>query len=186
MQITTYPINGPLLIQPKVYGDHRGYFIETFNRKKFREATGLDLEFVQDNESRSNYGVLRGLHFQRPPWAQAKLVRVIEGKVQDVVVDIREDSPTFGQHISVILSGENKHQFFVPRGFAHGFAVLSESAIFAYKVDNYYAPDHDAGIRFDDPELGIAWMLPEGELRLSEKDGSLPGFAEYRRMVDSG
>jgi dTDP-4-dehydrorhamnose 3,5-epimerase len=161
------------IIEPSVFGDDRGYFLESFNLEKFEENV-YPIKFVQDNESKSSRGVLRGLHFQKPPFAQAKLVRCIEGKVMDVAVDIRKGSPTYGKHVSVELSGENKRQLFVPRGFAHGFSVLSESAVFAYKVDNTYAPESDSGIRFDDQELDIDWGITNEEVLLSVKDKNLP------------
>ncbi len=161
-------------IEPKVFGDERGYFLETFRVDAFEQQTGIKTTFVQDNESRSSYGVLRGLHYQLPPYAQSKLVRVIEGKVLDIAVDIRTGSPTFGQHVSAELSADNKHQLFIPRGFAHGFVVLSETAIFSYKVDNYYSPECDRGIQFNDPQLGIDWQLDSEQLLLSEKDKHQP------------
>ena len=159
MKFTSQPIPDVVLIEPTVHGDNRGYFIETFRQDLLEEAIGYQVNFIQDNESKSTKGVLRGLHYQLPPYTQAKLVRVIEGSVLDVAVDIRKSSPTFGQHVTVELTAENKHQLFVPHGFAHGFLVLSDSAIFAYKVDNYYAPEHDRGIAFDDAKLGIDWHL---------------------------
>lgn len=164
------------IIEPSVFGDHRGYFLESFNLKKFEEHI-YPIKFVQDNESKSSRGVLRGLHFQKPPFNQAKLVRCIEGKVMDVAVDVRKGSPTYGKHVAVELSGENKRQLFVPRGFAHGFSVLSETAVFAYKVDNTYAPDYDFGIRWNDSDLGINWGLTAEEVKLSEKDKNLTFFA---------
>ena len=160
------------IIEPSVFIDDRGYFTESFNLEKFEENIG-PIKFVQDNESRSYKGVLRGLHFQTPPFAQAKLVRCIEGNVMDVAVDIRNGSPTYGMHVSVELSGQNKKQLFIPRGFAHGFLVLSESAVFAYKVDNAYAPSFDAGIKFNDKELDIDWVLSDEEIQLSAKDKNL-------------
>ena len=166
-----------IIIEPTVFGDDRGYFLESYNKKAFEENIG-SVNFVQDNESKSSKGVLRGLHFQKPPFAQAKLVRCIEGSVLDVAVDIRKGSPTYGKHVTVKLSGENKRQLFVPRGFAHGFAVLSETAIFAYKVDNTYAPEHDAGIKYDDKELNIDWGITEEEIQLSEKDKNLSFFKD--------
>lgn len=169
-----------ILLKPKVHGDERGYFVETFQRETFEKATGYAVDFCQDNESRSSKGVLRGLHFQLPPFAQSKLVRVIEGEVLDVAVDIRRGSPTFGQHVAVRLSGENKHQLFIPRGFAHGFVVLSDTATFAYKVDNYYSPECDAGIAFDDPVLGVDWLLPHSELQLSAKDQKQPLLSQLQ------
>lgn len=179
MDIQKFDIEDLLLITPKVFGDERGYFFESFNKKRFEEAVGETVDFIQDNESKSSYGVLRGLHFQRPPFNQAKLVRVIEGEVLDVAVDLRVDSPTFGQHQSVILTSKDKHQFFVPRGFAHGFLVLSETATFAYKVDNDYAPTHDDGIIYNSESLGIDWMIVEKDIQLSGKDKNLPTFAQY-------
>ena len=165
------------IIEPSVFGDHRGYFLESFNLDKFEENI-YSIKFVQDNESKSFKGVLRGLHFQKPPFDQAKLVRCIEGKVMDVAVDIRKGSPTYGKHITVELSGDNKRQLFIPRGFAHGFAVLSECAIFAYKVDNTYAPEFDSGIKYDDKELNIDWGLNEEEIQLSVKDENLSFFKD--------
>ena len=179
METQRFDIEGLLLIKPKVFGDERGYFFESFNKKKFEEIIGYKVSFVQDNESKSNYGVLRGLHFQRPPFTQAKLVRVIEGKVLDVAVDLRKNSLTYGQYQSVILSSENKHQFFVPRGFAHGFVVLSKTATFAYKVDNDYAPSHDSGILYNSESLGVNWMIDEESIKLSNKDIKLQTFTEY-------
>ena len=166
------------IIEPSVFGDNRGYFLESFNLEKFEENV-YPIKFVQDNESKSSKGVLRGLHFQKPPFAQAKLVRCIEGKVLDVVVDIRKNSKTYGQHIAVELSGENKKQVFIPKGFAHGFVVLSDSATFAYKVDNTYAPASDAGIHWNDTSLNIQWTINESEILVSEKDSKLPFFSEF-------
>ena len=178
MKFVNTPIEGLVIIEPTVFEDDRGYFSESYNKKKFEKAI-CEISFVQDNESKSSRGVLRGLHFQKPPYAQAKLVRCIEGKVLDVAVDIRDGSDTYGQHVIVELSGENKKQVFIPRGFAHGFLVLSESAIFAYKVDNSYAPTHDAGIRWDDSLLNIQWGVSESEVLVSEKDAKLPFFLEF-------
>ncbi|WP_272152031.1 dTDP-4-dehydrorhamnose 3,5-epimerase [Tenacibaculum aiptasiae] len=161
-----------VIIEPKVFGDSRGYFLESYNKKEF-EKNVVATEFLQDNESKSSKGVLRGLHFQKPPFEQAKLVRCIKGKVLDVAVDIRKGSPTYGKHVAVELSEDNKRQLFVPRGFAHGFVVLSENAIFAYKVDNWYAPDHDSGIMWNDSDLNIDWMISSDEVLLSEKDKNL-------------
>jgi dTDP-4-dehydrorhamnose 3,5-epimerase len=166
------------IIESSVFGDERGYFLESFNLEKFKENI-YSINFVQDNESKSSKGVLRGLHFQKPPFEQAKLVRCIEGTVIDVAVDIRRGSPTYGKHVAIELSGENKRQLFVPRGFAHGFSVLSESAVFAYKVDNRYAPAFDAGIRYDDKELNIDWGLPEEDVQLSVKDENLSFFKDF-------
>ena len=169
MNIITTEIEGLLILEPKVFGDERGYFFESFSQREFEEKVCKTI-FVQDNESKSGYGVLRGLHFQKPPFEQAKLVRVVKGKVLDVAVDIREDSPTFGKHVSVELSEENKRQMFVPRGFAHGFVVLSEEAIFQYKCDNYYMPQAEGGILWNDPVLNIDWKIPMEDVILSEKD----------------
>ena len=167
-----------VIIEPKVYGDERGYFVETFRQDKLEEFLGFALDFCQDNESKSSRGVLRGLHYQLHPAAQTKLVRVIQGRVLDVAVDIREGSPTFGQHVAVELSAENKRQLFVPRGFAHGFLVLEDETIFAYKVDNYYSPENDRGMAFDDPKIGIDWGMSTDSLNLSEKDTKQPFFAD--------
>ena len=159
-----------LIIEPKVFGDARGYFLESFNAKEFAEKTGLNINFVQDNESMSSYGVMRGLHFQNPPYTQSKLVRCVKGAVLDVAVDIRKGSPTYGKHVSVELTEDNHRQFFVPRGFAHGFAVLSETAVFQYKCDNFYAPQADGGISILDESLGIDWKIPTDKALLSDKD----------------
>lgn len=174
MKIIKTNIPEVLIIEPKVYGDDRGYFSEVFKKKLFEEHTGYPVHFTQINESKSCYGVLRGLHFQKPPMAQAKLVRVIEGKVLDIAVDIRKDSPTFGQYVATELSAENKMQMFIPRGFAHGFVVLSETASFFYQVDNDYSPENEGGIAFDDPDLNIDWKIPVDQILLSEKDKVLP------------
>jgi len=165
------------IIEPSVFGDNRGYFLESFNLEEF-EQNVCPIKFVQDNESKSTKGVLRGLHFQTPPFHQAKLVRCIEGRVMDVAVDIRKGSPTYGAHVAIELSGENKKQLFVPRGFAHGFSVLSETAVFAYKVDNTYAPEYDAGIKYDDKDLNINWGLAEEVVQLSEKEKNLSCFKD--------
>lgn len=178
MEFLKQSIPDVVLIRPKVHGDHRGYFVETFRHDTLEEALGYEVTFFQDNESKSTKGVLRGLHFQLPPFAQSKLVRVIEGEVLDVAVDIRQGSPTFGQHVAVRLTGENKHQLFIPRGFAHGFLVLSDTATFAYKVDKYYSPECDRGLAFNDPALGIDWGLPSDQLKVSEKDLKQPRLAE--------
>jgi dTDP-4-dehydrorhamnose 3,5-epimerase len=177
MVFLSTPFPGLFLIEPKVLGDSRGYFFESFQQAEFEKAIG-PVEFIQDNESKSGYGVLRGLHFQKPPYTQAKLVRCIVGSIQDVVVDLRKNSQTYKQSFAIELSVVNKLQLFIPRGFAHGFVVLSEEAIFSYKVDNFYSPTHDFGIRFDDPELNIDWKLPAEKLKLSEKDRVLPLLAE--------
>lgn len=175
-----------VLVKPQVFGDGRGYFVETFRQDKFEQAVGYKVYFCQDNESRSSKGVLRGLHFQLPPAAQSKLVRVIEGKILDVAVDIRQGSPTNGQYVSAKLSAENKHQLFVPRGFAHGFVVLSETAVFAYKVDNYYSPENDRGLAFDDAILNIDWLLSKEQLKLSEKDQKQPKLADLKLSFEYG
>lgn len=186
MEFIKQTIEDIILIKPQVFGDDRGYFVETFRQDKFEEAIGHKVDFIQDNESKSTKGVFRGLHFQLPPYAQSKLVRVIEGKVLDVAVDIRTGSPTFGQYVMAELSAENKHQLFVPRGFAHGFVVLSDTAIFAYKVDNYYSPECDRGLAFDDPQLNIDWQLPKEQLKLSEKDQKQPGLSEIEGCFKYG
>ncbi len=162
------------ICKPTIHGDSRGYFVEVFREDKLEEFLGFKINFVQDNESESLHGVLRGLHYQLPPFAQTKLVRVTKGRVLDVAVDIRKDSPTFGKHVAVELSGEDKYQLFIPKGFAHGFVVLSEYAVLAYKVDNYYSKEHDRGIIFDDPTIAIDWKLPLDKLKLSSKDKLQP------------
>ena len=171
-----------ILIKPTVREDNRGFFLETFRQDLFEEALGYKVNYIQDNESKSTKGVLRGLHYQLPPFSQIKLVRVIDGRVLDVSVDIRKSSPTFGQHVAVELTAENKHQLFIPSGFAHGFVLLSDSAIFAYKVDNYYAPEHDRGIAFDDKDLAINWKLPREHLQLSDRDKSNPTLANAKEL----
>ena len=169
-----------LIIKPKVFDDSRGYFAETYRQKELNNALGFEVNFCQDNENISKKGVLRGLHFQLPPFAQSKLVRVTEGEVLDVVVDIRQDSPTFGKHISEIISSSNMYQLFIPRGFAHGFVVLSDRALFSYKVDNYYSYNSESWIFFDDPSLGIDWKLPPDQLILSKKDLKQPLFKQIK------
>ena len=166
-------IEGVFVIEPRVFNDARGYFFEAWKREEFQTHVG-DVEFIQDNESKSSQGVLRGLHYQKGSLSQAKLVRVIKGRVLDVAVDLRKSSPTFGKHVMVELSDENKRQFFIPRGFAHGFLVLSDEAIFTYKVDNPYAPQCDAGIRWNDPDLGIEWPIDPVKVQTSEKDLKQP------------
>ena len=178
MEVIKTAIEGVYVIEPKVFGDARGYFFESFSEREFQEKVG-DIRFVQDNESMSKYGVMRGLHFQRPPYAQSKLVRCVKGKVIDVAVDIRKGSPTYGQHVAVLLTEENHRQFFIPQGFAHGFAVLSEQAVFQYKCDNFYHPDADGGISILDESLGIDWGLTMEEALLSEKDTKHPKLAEF-------
>ena len=169
MEVIKTAIEGLVIIEPRIFKDARGYFFESFSQKEFNEKV-MPINFVQDNESMSSYGVMRGLHYQKMPYTQSKLVRCVKGAVLDVAVDIRKGSPTFGQHVAVELTEENHRQFFVPRGFAHGFAVLSETAIFQYKCDNFYAPQADAGIQLMDEELGIDWRIPTAEALLSEKD----------------
>ena len=178
MEIIKTEIEGLLIIEPTVYGDERGYFFESFNEREFREKSGFKVRFVQDNESKSCYGVVRGLHFQRPPHAQSKLVRVVEGEVLDVAVDIRKNSPTYGKHVAVRLSAESHRQFFLPKGMAHGFSVLSETAVFQYKCDDFYAPDCEGAIAWDDPDLGIDWLIPADKVVLSEKDKKHPRMRE--------
>ena len=179
MRVEQTPLKDCFIIHEKVHGDARGYFIETYNSRDFKAATGLDIEFVQDNQSRSTKGVLRGLHMQRGAAAQAKLVRVLEGSVLDVAVDLRKGSPSFGQHFAIELTADNNKQFYVPAGFAHGFVVLSEYATFFYKVDKFYEPGNEVGIMYNDADLNIDWRLPISELIFSEKDKTLGSFAEY-------
>lgn len=173
MKVITSDIEGVCILEPKIFGDERGYFFESFSGRDFTEQV-CNTTFVQDNQSKSCYGVLRGLHYQLPPFSQSKLVRVISGRVLDVAVDIRRGSPTFGKHVSVELTGENHRQLFIPRGFAHGFVVLSEEAVFQYKCDNYYAPQSEGALAFNDPALGIDWIVPAEKLILSEKDKRHP------------
>jgi dTDP-4-dehydrorhamnose 3,5-epimerase len=173
-----------VIIEPVVHGDSRGYFSETFRADQLQQALGYKVNFVQDNESKSSYGILRGLHYQLPPYAQSKLVRVISGRVLDVAVDIRRGSPTFAQHVSVELSDVNRHQLFIPRGFAHGFVVLSDEALFSYKVDNYYSPECDRGMMFNDPELAIDWQMEQSILKLSEKDTKQPPLSKVKDFFD--
>ena len=175
-----------VICEPTVHGDQRGYFVETFRDDKLSEFLGFDIKFIQDNESKSSRGVLRGLHYQLAPAAQTKLVRVIQGRVLDVAVDIRRGSPTFGEHVAVELSSENKRQLLVPCGFAHAFVVLEDDTIFAYKVDNYYSPQNDRGIAFDDKNLGIEWMIAQDELNLSLKDKEQPKLHETNDLFDYG
>jgi len=179
-------IEDVVIIEPKIHGDDRGYFVETFREDKLEEFLGYKINFCQDNESKSSKGVLRGLHYQLPPFAQTKLVRVIQGIVLDVAVDIRKGSPTFGKHISVELSSENKKQLLVPRGFAHAFVVLEDNTVFAYKVDNYYSPECDRGILFSDTALNIDWILNIDELNLSAKDKVQPKLAETNDLFEYG
>ena len=179
MNIIKTDIEGVIIVEPRVFGDARGYFFESYNARDFREQSGIDVTFIQDNESCSSYGVVRGLHFQKPPYAQSKLVRVVEGTVLDVAVDIRKGSATYGKHVSVELSADNKRQLFLPKGMAHGFAVLSERAVFQYKCDEYYHPESEGAIAWDDPTLAIDWRLPKEAVLLSEKDSHHPKFNEF-------
>ena len=183
MELIKTPLQDCVLLSPAVFNDSRGYFFESFNKSKFQELTGLEVDFVQDNQSFSSYGVLRGLHFQKGEHAQAKLVRVLKGEVLDVAIDLRPASPTFGKQFSVVLSEENKLQLFIPRGFAHGFAVISEHAEFFYKCDNYYNKESEGGLLFNDPELNIDWNIPESKILVSEKDLLNPTFNSYRNSL---
>ena len=178
MKIIKTQIDGLLIIEPRVFGDERGYFFESYSERDFTDAVG-SVKFLQANESKSRYGVLRGLHFQKEPYAQAKLVRVVSGGVLDVAVDIRKGSPTFGQHFSVELTGENHRQFFIPKGIAHGFCVLSEDVVFQYKCDEFYHPEAEGGIAWNDPDLAIDWRLPAADLILSPKDLHHPFIRDY-------
>lgn len=178
MKFTETEIEGVWIIEPRVFDDDRGYFFESFNAKNFEEATGIQPNFVQDNQSFSGRGVLRGMHYQLNPMSQAKLVQVLEGEVQDVAVDIRKGSPTFGKYVSVILNSENRKQLYIPRGFAHGFLVLSKTAVFAYKCDNFYSKSDEGGLLYNDPTVNIKWELDESEFVLSEKDAVSPTLNE--------
>lgn len=188
MNIIETPLKGALIIEPKVFNDARGYFFESFSQREFDEKVapifGHKVQFVQDNESMSSYGVMRGLHFQRPPYTQSKLLRCVRGKVLDVAVDIRKGSPTYGQHLAVELSEENKRQFFISRGFAHGFAVLSETAVFQYKCDEFYHPESDGGINILDSSLDIDWRIPVEKALLSEKDTKHPLLKDFDSPFD--
>lgn len=177
MNIIKTAIEGLVVIEPRVFGDSRGYFFESYNARDFAQVA--DITFVQDNESRSCYGVVRGLHFQKPPYAQSKLVRVVEGRVLDVAVDIRRNSPTYGQHVAIELTADNHRQLFLPQGMAHGFAVLSETAVFQYKCDNFYHPESEGAIAWNDPTLAIDWHLPAADVILSDKDKNHPSFHEF-------
>ena len=181
MEVIETGFEGLKVIKPQVFGDNRGFFMETYNESRYREA-GIDYQFVQDNMSSSTYGVVRGLHFQRPPYTQAKLVQVIEGRVLDVAVDLRHGSATYGKWYSVELTGENRWQFMIPRGFAHGFAVLSERAVFSYKCDNLYNPQSEGGVRFDDPDLNIDWKIDLGQAVTSDKDKQHPYFRDMEKI----
>lgn len=182
MKFIKSALEGVYIIEPKLIGDERGWFAETFRSDLFKKNIG-EIDFIQDNESLSGRGVVRGLHYQLPPFAQAKLVRVVEGRVIDVAVDIREGSPTFGQHVAVELSDANRRQLFIPRGFAHGFSVLSELARLQYRVDNSYAPNHEGGVAFNDPTLGIDWVVDESEMVLSDKDRAQPLLKDAKLFV---
>ncbi len=186
MNFTRTNIPDVVIVEPKVHGDKRGYFIETYRADKLEAFLGYKINFCQDNESKSSRGVLRGLHYQLHPAAQTKLVRVIQGKVLDVAMDIRKGSPTFGHHVAVELSAQNKKQMLVPRGFAHGFVVLEDDTIFAYKVDNYYSPQNDRGILFSDEDLGIDWMILHDELNISEKDKVQPKLSATNDLFEYG
>lgn len=179
MEVKKTDIEGVYVIQPRVFGDERGYFFESFNAKDFAAQTGLDITFVQDNESKSRYGVLRGLHLQRPPYAQSKLVRVVKGSVLDVAVDLRKDSPSYGRYVAQELTEDNHLQFFIPKGFAHGFSVLSDEVVFQYKCDEFYTPQSEDAIAWDDPDLNIDWRLPADKVILSEKDKHHKRFNEF-------
>ena len=181
MEVIKTNIEGVVIIEPRIFKDDRGYFFESFSQREFEEKV-CKTTFVQDNESKSSYGVLRGLHFQKPPFAQSKLVRVIKGAVLDVAVDIRKGSPTFGQYVSVELTGENHRQFFIPRGFAHGVSVLSEEVIFQYKCDNFYSPQSEGAIAWNDPDLNIDWRIPAEKVVLSEKDSKHPRLKDWQNM----
>lgn len=181
MKVLKTDLEGLLIIEPRLFQDGRGFFTETYNAERYRRF-GIEPDFVQDNMSLSSYGVLRGLHYQVYPYCQSKLVYVIEGSVLDVAVDMRKNSPTYGRYVSVELNSDNRRQFFIPHGFAHGFAVLSDTALLAYKCDNFYAPDHEAGIRFDDKDLNIDWKIPSDKLVLSDKDKILPAFKDVKPL----
>jgi len=184
MKLIPQSIPDVLLIEPIVHRDKRGYFVETFRQDMLDQALGYKINFIQDNESESiSKGVLRGLHYQSPPYTQSKLVRVIKGRILDVAVDIRRDSPTFGRHITVELSEQNKRQLFLPRGFAHGFIVLSEGAIFSYKVDEYFSAEHNEGIAYNDKDIAVDWLLPEAEIILSEVDRNNLNLADKKNLL---
>jgi len=184
MKVIETKIDGVVIIEPTIFADGRGYFFESFSERDFAAMVRPDVHFVQDNESKSSYGVVRGLHFQKPPYCQSKLVRVLSGKVLDIAVDIRKGSPTFGQSVAVELSGENHLQLFIPRGFAHGFSVLSDEAVFQYKCDNFYAPQSEGAIAWDDPQLGIDWKIDTKDMHLSEKDKKHSRLCEASWLFD--
>ena len=183
MKVTKTDIEGIVIIEPRIFDDARGYFFEAFSEREFAEQV-CDCHFVQDNEAKSSFGVIRGLHFQLPPHAQSKLVRVISGRILDVAVDIRKSSPTFGKYVAVELSAENHRQIFIPKGFAHGYSVLSEEAIVAYKCDNYYAPESEGAITWNDADLAIDWQIPAEKVVLSEKDKHHPTLAECETLFE--
>lgn len=183
MNVIKTDIEGVVIIEPKVFGDNRGYFFESFSERDFSSKV-REVKFVQDNESKSCFGVLRGLHFQKSPYAQSKLVRVVKGAVLDVAVDIRKGSPTFGKHVAVELTEDNHRQFFIPRGFAHGFVVLSDEVIFQYKCDNFYAPEYEGAIAWDDPDLGIDWKIPVQDIILSQKDKNHPQLKDAQWLFN--
>ena len=178
MELIKTPLKDCFLVKPKIFEDHRGIFIETYSERRFEELTGIRKSFIQDNQSISKYGVLRGLHYQTGEFAQTKLVRVIFGKVLDVVVDLRTESPTFGKTFQTILDDQNLHQLYIPKGFGHGFVTLSEKSVFSYKCDQYYQPGSEAGVIYNDPSLNIDWGIPEDDMILSQKDSILPTFKE--------
>ena len=184
MKVIQTHIDGVVILEPTVFGDSRGYFFESYNKQRFNEATGLDIDFVQDNQSKSCYGVLRGLHFQKPPYAQSKLVRCVRGRVLDVAVDIRKSSPTFGKYIAVELTEDNHRQLFIPHGFAHGFVVLSEEAIFQYKCDNFYHKESEGAIAWNDPEINIDWSIPFDDVILSDKDKVNPSLKDAEWLFE--
>ena len=183
MKIEESPLKGSFVIQPKVFEDHRGYFLESFNQRLLDNALGYSPQFVQDNQSKSKYGVLRGLHLQLGEYAQAKLVRAIGGDILDIIVDVRPNSPQFGEHYSLVLSADNKKQLFIPRGFAHGFAVLTETATIHYKADNYYKNNAESGLLYNDPELNIDWRIPIEDIITSEKDLLLPTLSQFKQLL---
>ena len=183
MEIIKTEIEGVVILEPRVFGDSRGYFMDSYSERDFNSKV-REVKFVQDNESLSSYGVVRGLHFQKPPYAQSKLVRAVKGKVLDVAVDIRKESPTFGKHVAVELSADNHRQVFIPRGFAHGFAVLSDEAVLQYKCDNFYSPEHEGSVAWNDPELGIDWQIPFDKVILSAKDQNCPKLKDVEGLFD--
>ena len=183
MEIIKTDIDGVVIIEPRVFGDERGYFFESFSQREF-EKLGINTVFVQDNESKSCYGVVRGLHFQAPPYAQAKLVRCVKGRIRDIAVDIRKGSPTYGKHVAVELTEDNHRLFFIPHGFAHGFSVLSETTVFQYKCDNYYTPQSEGALLWNDKNLNINWLIPDKHVVLSEKDKHHPLFKDFESPFD--